>query len=77
MKNSITYAPDKIIAEHGRILGWRDFFSLWFSLGIGLAVLQAGAVLSPGLGMINSGAGWRHRLRHRAFVHGVDELQPR
>ncbi|WP_413725843.1 putative hydroxymethylpyrimidine transporter CytX [Sodalis sp. RH16] len=53
MKNNI-YAPDRIITETDRVLGWRDFFSLWFSLGIGLAVLQAGAVLSPGMGMVNS-----------------------
>ena len=53
MKTHI-YSPDKIIADADRVLGWRDFFSLWFSLGIGLAVLQAGAVLSPGLGMTNS-----------------------
>ncbi len=53
MNNNI-YAPDRVITETDRVLGWRDFFSLWFSLGIGLAVLQAGAVLSPGLGMVNS-----------------------
>ncbi|XBS70165.1 putative hydroxymethylpyrimidine transporter CytX [Acerihabitans sp. KWT182] len=53
MKNNL-YAPDRVITGTDRVLGWRDLFSLWFSLGIGLAVLQAGAVLSPGLGMVNS-----------------------
>lgn len=36
------------------MLGWRDLFSLWFSLGMGLMVLQAGAILAPGLGMAGS-----------------------
>ncbi|WP_413739996.1 putative hydroxymethylpyrimidine transporter CytX [Sodalis sp. RH14] len=54
MKNSDTYAPDRLIAPGGRVLGWRDLFSLWFSLGLGLAVLQAGALLTPGLGMLGA-----------------------
>jgi NCS1 family nucleobase:cation symporter-1 len=29
----------------------RDLFTLWFSLGVGLMVLQLGALLAPGLGM--------------------------
>ena len=28
-----------------------DLFSLWFSLGVGLMVLQTGALLAPGLGL--------------------------
>ncbi len=54
MKNSNTYSPGRVTTAGDRILGWRDLFSLWFSLGIGLAVLQAGAVLAPGLGMLGS-----------------------
>lgn len=34
-----------------RSLSSRDAFSLWFSLGIGLLVLQGGALLSPGLSL--------------------------
>ena len=34
-----------------RVFGARDMFSLWFSLGIGLMVLQLGALLAPGLGL--------------------------
>jgi NCS1 family nucleobase:cation symporter-1 len=37
-----------------RVFGGRDLFSLWFSLGIGLMVLQTGALLAPGLGMSGS-----------------------
>lgn len=33
------------------MFGGRDLFSLWFSLGVGLMVLQLGALLAPGLGM--------------------------
>ncbi len=33
------------------MFGARDLFSLWFSLGVGLMVLQLGALLAPGLGM--------------------------
>jgi NCS1 family nucleobase:cation symporter-1 len=33
------------------VFGGRDLFSLWFSLGVGLMVLQLGALLAPGLGM--------------------------
>ncbi|HEX7326260.1 MAG TPA: cytosine permease [Rhodanobacteraceae bacterium] len=30
-----------------RVFGWRDHASLWFSLGVGLLVMQAGAFLVP------------------------------
>ncbi|KJH79346.1 putative hydroxymethylpyrimidine transporter CytX [Stutzerimonas stutzeri] len=45
------YSPHQIIAAEHRVFGGRDLFSLWFSLGIGLMVLQLGALLAPGLGM--------------------------
>ncbi|WP_375162897.1 putative hydroxymethylpyrimidine transporter CytX [Pseudomonas sp. LS44] len=45
------YAPDVAVSAERRVFGARDLFSLWFSLGIGLMVLQLGALLAPGLGM--------------------------
>ncbi|RJG13211.1 putative hydroxymethylpyrimidine transporter CytX [Pseudomonas cavernicola] len=46
-----TYAPSIAVPLTQRVFGLRDLFSLWFSLGIGLMVLQTGALLAPGLGM--------------------------
>lgn len=46
-----TYSPDIPVPANSRVFGGRDLFSLWFSLGIGLMVLQTGALLAPGLGM--------------------------
>jgi NCS1 family nucleobase:cation symporter-1 len=46
-----TYSPDVAVPASQRVFGARDLFSLWFSLGIGLIVLQTGALLAPGLGM--------------------------
>lgn len=43
------YDPNVPVPEGARTLKTRDAFSLWFSLGIGLLVLQAGAGLVPGL----------------------------
>uniref|UniRef100_UPI0033419876 purine-cytosine permease family protein n=1 Tax=Castellaniella defragrans TaxID=75697 RepID=UPI0033419876 len=34
-----------------RVFGWRDHAALWFSLGVGLLVMQVGAYLVPALGM--------------------------
>ncbi|AHL77044.1 nitrate reductase [Stutzerimonas stutzeri] len=45
------YSPHQVVAAEHRVFGGRDLFSLWFSLGIGLMVLQLGALLAPGLGM--------------------------
>lgn len=45
------YSPDLPIAPEGRVFGARDLFTLWFSLGVGLMVLQTGALLAPGLGL--------------------------
>src|SRR3954471_14914114 len=33
-----------------RLFGWRDHAGLWFSLGVGLLVMQVGAYLVPALG---------------------------
>ena len=46
-----TYSPDLAVPLDRRAFGGRDLFSLWFSLGIGLMVLQTGALLAPGLGL--------------------------
>ena len=54
MKNNSIYTPAQPVTAQKRVLGWRDLFSLWFSLGMGLMVLQAGALLAPGLGMAGS-----------------------
>ncbi|MES2034194.1 MAG: putative hydroxymethylpyrimidine transporter CytX [Pseudomonadota bacterium] len=46
-----SYDPLTPVPEARRVFGGRDAFSLWFSLGIGLLVLQAGAFLVPGLSL--------------------------
>jgi NCS1 family nucleobase:cation symporter-1 len=46
-----TYDPLTPVPAERRVFGGRDAFSLWFSLGIGLLVLQAGAFLVPGLSL--------------------------
>lgn len=51
MNTSGRYSPHQIVAPEHRVFGGRDLFALWFSLGIGLMVLQLGALLAPGLGM--------------------------
>ncbi len=48
------YAPLVPVPEAKRRLGFRDAFALWFSLGIGLLVLQAGALLMPGLSPVEA-----------------------
>jgi NCS1 family nucleobase:cation symporter-1 len=45
------YDPFTPAPGAARILGMRDAFALWFSLGVGLLVLQTGALLTPGLGL--------------------------
>ncbi|MBA1202891.1 putative hydroxymethylpyrimidine transporter CytX [Pseudomonas capeferrum] len=45
------FSPDHPIPAKQRLFGARDLFALWFSLGIGLMVLQVGALLAPGLGL--------------------------
>ncbi|MFZ0266984.1 putative hydroxymethylpyrimidine transporter CytX [Caulobacter sp.] len=46
-----SYDPLTPVPAERRAFGAFDAFSLWFSLGIGLLVLQAGAFLVPGLGL--------------------------
>ena len=38
------------IAADQRVFRWHDHASLWFSLGVGLLVMQVGAYLMPALG---------------------------
>jgi nucleobase:cation symporter-1, NCS1 family len=45
------YDPLTPVPEARRAFTPRDAFSLWFSLGIGLLVLEAGSLLVPGLSM--------------------------
>ncbi|MBI1405264.1 MAG: putative hydroxymethylpyrimidine transporter CytX [Caulobacter sp.] len=45
------YDPLVPVPATRRVFGALDAFSLWFSLGIGLLVLQAGAFLVPGLSL--------------------------
>ncbi len=49
-----TYSPNIPVPADRRVFSGRDLFSLWFSLGIGLMVLQTGALLAPGLGLSGS-----------------------
>ena len=51
MTSPSQFSPDHPVPTAQRIFGARDLFSLWFSLGIGLMVLQVGAMLAPGLGL--------------------------
>ncbi|MFI8480501.1 putative hydroxymethylpyrimidine transporter CytX [Pseudomonas sp. NPDC078700] len=51
MNTPSPYSPHHPVPADQRVFGARDLFSLWFSLGIGLMVLQLGALLAPGLGM--------------------------
>ncbi len=46
----VDYDPLLPVEARRRVLTERDAFTLWFSLGIGLLVLQTGALLVPGLG---------------------------
>jgi NCS1 family nucleobase:cation symporter-1 len=46
-----TYAPLTPVPEARRAFRTGDAFALWFSLGIGLLVAQAGALLVPGLSL--------------------------
>lgn len=45
------YDPLTPVPAARRVFGGLEAFSLWFSLGIGLLVLQAGALLVPGLSL--------------------------
>lgn len=38
------------VAADQRVFGWHDHASLWFSLGVGLLVMQVGAYLMPAMG---------------------------
>jgi nucleobase:cation symporter-1, NCS1 family len=48
---SDTYAPLLPVPPQRRAFATSDAFALWFSLGIGLLVAQAGALLVPGLSL--------------------------
>ncbi len=44
------------VAAAERVFGWHNHAALWFSLGVGLLVLQMGALIAPALGL--AGALW-------------------
>lgn len=44
------------VAADERVFGFRDQAALWFSLGVGLLVMQVGAYLVPGLGLPQAAA---------------------
>jgi NCS1 family nucleobase:cation symporter-1 len=73
-----SYDPLTPVPQASRIFDGRDAFSLWFSLGIGLLVLQAGALLVPGLSLgvafaaILVGTGFGTLLLAAAGVVGAD-----
>ena len=46
-----SYDPLIPVPPERRAFGLTDAFSLWFSLGIGLLVLQTGALLTPGISL--------------------------
>lgn len=39
------------VSAHERVFGWHEHASLWFSLGVGLLVMQVGAYLVPATGL--------------------------
>ena len=48
-----THSPNSSltpIAPAERVFDWHDHTSLWFSLGVGLLVMQVGAYLVPAVG---------------------------
>ncbi|MEW6124240.1 MAG: putative hydroxymethylpyrimidine transporter CytX [Pseudomonadota bacterium] len=51
LDQAATYDPLRPVAPARRVFTARDMFALWFSLGIGLLVLQAGALLTPALSL--------------------------
>ena len=73
-----SYDPLTSVPGDRRVFGAFDAFSLWFSLGIGLLVLQAGAFLVPGLSLgaalaaIVTGSGLGALLLAAAGVVGAD-----
>lgn len=52
--NNPSYSPNLAVPLTQRVFGARDLLALWFSLGMGLMVLQAGALLAPGLGLASA-----------------------
>ena len=53
-RSAPTAAPPNLaltpVSAEARVFGWREHASLWFSLGVGLLVMQVGAYLVPALG---------------------------
>src|SRR5690606_28133828 len=51
------------VSAHERVFSWHEHASLWFSLGVGLLVMQVGAYLVPATG-----------LREAVFAIGLGSL---
>lgn len=52
--NRPDYSPHLAVPLTRRVFAARDMLALWFSLGMGLMVLQGGALLAPGLGFASA-----------------------
>ncbi|ARU06778.1 allantoin permease [Comamonas serinivorans] len=55
-QGSVTNHSLQVVAAHERVFAWHNHAALWFSLGVGLLVLQMGALIAPALGF--TGALW-------------------
>lgn len=51
VSSSQSYASRPPVERAARVFGLRDHAALWFSLGVGLLVMQVGAYLVPGLSL--------------------------
>lgn len=68
------YSPDSAVPADQRVFGARDLFSLWFSLGIGLMVLQTG-VTGAGPGPVRCVAGNLSRHAGGCRLTGVGRVR--
>ncbi len=57
MNSSSSISANRALAPvtaQERVFAWRDHASLWFSLGVGLLVMQMGAYLLPALSPLHA-----------------------
>ena len=54
-----------------RVFQWHDHASLWFSLGVGLLVMQVGAYLMPALALPGAGMAVAGRLPCARMISGL------
>ena len=60
------------LREASRVFRWHDHMALWFSLGVGLLVMQIGAYLVPAVGTRDAADRDRAGLVHRRRPAGLD-----